>query len=120
MIWPGWEHQLLSAMGRASTKPRVEFLRAWADCEGGSARFNPLNTTLRVPGSSSYNSAGVQHYEDRLQGLAATLLTIRLSHYAGVRDALGRRGIGSRRILQLSESGIRTWGTNPACIERAL
>lgn len=107
-------------MGVRPTLPRRAFLAAWAECEGGTARYNPLNTTLRLPGSTHYNSAGVQHYEDRLQGLAATLLTLRLGYYQELRRALDKPRIGALRILQLSESSIRTWGTNPACIQRVL
>jgi hypothetical protein len=46
--------------------------------EGGTANnsFNPLNTTLPMPGSSKFNSVGVQSYGSLDQGVQATLDTL--------------------------------------------
>lgn len=118
--WPGWEHDLVAALGEGPSNERAWFFRAWHLCEGGTARFNPLNTTLRLVGSTDYNAAGVQHYSDRLMGLAATLLTLRLSYYDDIRKALHEPRISAPRILAKSERAIRIWGTNPLCIAARL
>jgi len=118
--WTGWESELLGALGEHATRPRIRFLRAWAACEGGTARFNPLNTTLYLSGSTAYNRAGVRNYDDAIMGLAATLLTIRLGYYSGIRAALRATDITAAQIALRSRSGIRTWGTNPDCVIRRL
>jgi len=118
--FPNWHRRLLQAMGIVPTNSRLDFLAAWAQAEGGTARFNPLNTTEKVPGSKAYNSAGVQHYSDALQGIAATLLTLRLHYYDRLRAALAADGISALEILSRSTSDVRTWGTNPNTIRRVL
>ena len=51
---------------------------AWELQEGTSARYNPLDTTLPLPGSTNYNSVGVQNYGSWSQGLQATALSLSL------------------------------------------
>jgi hypothetical protein len=118
--FPGWSRVLLEVIGAPVTNENVLFLRAWAACEGGDARYNPLNTTLRLPGSTSYNTAGVQHYADHIMGTAATALTIRLGYYEDIVRALRTPRLTRLQILQRSEGAIRKWGTNPECIRREL
>ena len=62
---PQWDKRLLAACnsrgwdtGRFQPEP-LRLLTAWARSEGGKATWNPLNTTLRLPGSTDYNSIGV-------------------------------------------------------------
>lgn len=120
MTFDGWQRAILSGLGVATSKERSRFLSGWAACEGGTARFNPLNTTLRLAGSERFNSAGVQSYQDELQGVAATLLTLRLVYYGKLRHALRTPGIGADDILRASAQDIAKWGTNPDCIKRWL
>ena len=103
-------------MGVDPSPARVAFLRAWAACEGGDARWNPMNTTLRLPGSTSYNRAGVQHYLDALHGLSATLLTLRLPSYTAIREALHAPHLTAHQIAERSHHALITWGTNPTCV----
>jgi hypothetical protein len=116
----GWRPRLLEAMGIPPHHAAMAFLAAWQECEGGTAAFNPLNTTERVPGSTDYNSAGVQNFPDEISGLAATLLTIRLHPYAIIRHSLARRDLSAQQMVALCASSIRVWGTNPECIARQL
>jgi hypothetical protein len=116
MTWPGWEHELLGALGISPTRSRLSFLRAWARCEGGRAHFNPLNTTFELAGSRRYNSAGVQSYLDRYQGLAATLLTLRLDYYRELLYALRTPGLSAAAIAEQSHTALATWGTGSRCI----
>lgn len=115
-----WRTRLIVAIDSQVSHERLWFLAAWQECEGGTARFNPLNTTYKLQGSTDYNSAGVQHYEDELQGLAATILTLRLSYYRDLMEALRDDRLSARQILARSEKAIRIWGTNPLCIKTTL
>jgi hypothetical protein len=67
----------------------VGILVAWQECEGGPAsRHNPLNTTLRLPGSVAINQEGVQQYPNEAEGIRATVETLRDPRYAGIVQAL--------------------------------
>jgi hypothetical protein len=51
-------------------------LVAWEANEGSRASWNPLDTTLRMPGSTNFNRVGVQNYLSLEQGLQAVALTL--------------------------------------------
>ena len=120
MTWPGWDHQLLGALGLEPTRERRRFLTAWARAEGGNARYNPLNTTMSVPGALDYNSVHVKHYPDQMAGIAATLLTLRLAYYRALVDALRETALGADQILHRGALGVRTWGTSTQLIGEIL
>jgi hypothetical protein len=120
MRFPGYRLAICGALDVKPSAERLDFLGAWADCEGGTARFNAFNTTYRLIGSRNYNSAGVQHYQDALQGTAATLLTLRLPVYADLRAALTAEGLSATEIARRSSRGLAIWGTGNACILRRL
>lgn len=120
MIWTGWDRELLGALDVPATRARLRFLAAWAACEGGSASYNPLNTTYNVAGATTYNSAGVRNYQDRMMGLAATLLTLRLPYYAHLLQALRTPGLSAASIARRGARDMATWGTSAACVERRL
>lgn len=75
--WQGWETAVLQQLGVRPTSPAVQFLDEWAGREGGAAAFNPLNTTLYMPGATSYNSVGVRNFVSPTQGAQATAQTLR-------------------------------------------
>lgn len=120
MTFPGWERRLLIALGSDARPEQVRFLRAWQRAEGGTAHFNPLNTTQPVPGATRYNSVGVKNYPDELSGLAAHLLTLRLPYYARLCAALRSPTLRADEILDAGASGIRTWGTSVALVSSVL
>lgn len=120
MTWPGWERELLGAFGLAPTPQRLRFLDAWAACEGGSAKFNPLNTTFDVAGAGKYNSAGVRNYFDPAMGIGATVLTLRLPYYRRVMSALRSDGLTAESILRAGRADVAKWGTNPDCLATRL
>jgi hypothetical protein len=111
VTWAGWAKQLLGGLGIETTADRLVFLHAWANAEGGTATYNPLNTTLPLPGATDYNRAHVKNYLDALQGTAATMLTLRLHFYDHLRAALGEDGLTPRGILARSGADLDTWGT---------
>jgi hypothetical protein len=111
--FPHWQEKLCYAIAGKVNRQAVRLLTAWQRAEGGSADFNPLNTTMSVPGATLYNKAGVRNYPDELAGLAATLLTLRLAYYRKVVASL-------RSMLLASSPGIHTWGTSVATVAAAL
>lgn len=77
-----WAVVLLKYMNLPVTPSNVSFLVGWAVVEGGNwhntATGNPLNTTLRAPGSQAIagSSAGVQAYPSWATGIEATAQTL--------------------------------------------
>lgn len=80
----GWAMALLGSIGApnnpntAAGRANINYLEAQAKAEGTSARFNPLATTLPAPGSTDFNSHGVQNYataQDGIDAMARTLLS---------------------------------------------
>lgn len=115
-----WDRRLVVALGGRPDAGNLAFLDAWQRAEGGTASFNPLNTTLVLHGSTDYNHAGVQNYADELQGLCGTILTLRLPYYRRVVAALRRGGLDGSAILRASITDVRTWGTSPELIGKVL
>jgi len=99
---------LLRGIGAAPTPAVLQFLYAWRQAEGGTARYNPFNTTPRMTGSSAYNRVGVQNYPDPQTGVNATVKTILNGRYANLVAAL-RAGTSSRAMAQALAAS--PWGT---------
>jgi hypothetical protein len=87
--------------------------------EGGFARNNPFNTTLRLPGSTNYNSVGVQNYNDPAQGVTATVKTLKqhCCGYGKIRRRL-RENASAREIVKAF--GQSEWGTNLSLVQAVL
>ena len=64
-------------------------LVAWAHTEGYGGINNPFNTSLKLEGSTTYNSHGVQNYVSIEDGVTATVRTLKE----------GREEWGYRRII---------------------
>jgi hypothetical protein len=120
LTYAGWQKRLLGGLGIAPSAERLIFLSAWSRAEGGSARWNPLNTTYDVVGAIDYNSAHVKHYLDAAQGTAATILTIRLPYYRALLAALGTDGMTARDIVRGGSAGLDTWGTGARSVAKLL
>ena len=86
-----WARLLLAQLGFSASQGNLVGLVAWMLAEGGwwanRATFNPLNTTLRMPGSQPVNTVGVQAYPSLEVGLAATASTLCLAPYRAIRAA---------------------------------
>jgi hypothetical protein len=71
---------LLNRLGLEPTKNRIMGIVCFAAREGGhwrnKALYNPLNTTRKMAGAVSKNSAGVKAYTSWGQGIEATALTL--------------------------------------------
>lgn len=107
--WPGWEGDVLRAIGAPTTAANVAFLDTWQRYEGGSAAFNPLNTTQNESGATDYNSVGVKNYPSAKVGAKATASTLTNGFYPDVVAALRS---GNPQPSQAVEAQIRTWGTS--------
>jgi hypothetical protein len=80
---PHFDEHLVAAVGGGqlhAVDERRRLLVAWRTVERGAARWNALNTTLGMIGSTTLpgNTAGVQEYDRQLIGLAATVATFAL------------------------------------------
>lgn len=104
-----WESSYLRALGAPNTPANRRFLASWQRWEGGhtnnDARFNYLNTTQRMRGSSAINSVGVQRYANLGQGAQAFARTLRNGKYHDVLSAL-RAGDPYKANVT---AGLSTW-----------
>lgn len=109
---------LLSELGISpSAAPNsVIALEGWAAGEGGGtsaqnpvATYNPLNTTLSEPGSSTINSAGVRAYPSLSVGLQATAATLTEARYRQIVADLATNAVPSATWSAVQSS---PWGTH--------
>lgn len=105
----GWDASLLKAIGAPATKENLRFLDAWQRAEGGTAAFNPLNTTQHAPGATSYNSVGVRNFLDPQQGLSATAKTLLNGYYKPIVSGLRSGRTTAEKLAQAVEAS--PWGT---------
>jgi hypothetical protein len=103
---------LSEMLGDPVTSQNTGAIVSWAQAEGGAwnspAKYNPLNTTKRMPGSYSINGAGVQAYTSWPEGLAATVQTLQGGPYGGILSAL-KAGTSEQAVERAVASSI--WGT---------
>jgi hypothetical protein len=116
---------VLHGLGIEPTRHNVRAMVGWARIEGGhfnnDARFNLLNTTLRKPGLSTFRSVGkgaadIRIYRNYGQGVQATVDTLKLPAYRGIRRAL--RGGSADQVAQAI--GSSPWGTSAAGVMGAI
>lgn len=98
-----WATTLLQKLGAPVSESSIAALTTWMAHEGGhwknSANYNPLNTTLTLPGSESMNSVGVKRYTSWEQGFEATINTL-------TGNKAGQRGYTA--IVEALKSGSST------------
>ena len=89
-----WARLFLQAIGAPTCHENLVVMVAWQAAEGTQASWNPLATTLQMPGSIPFNSVGVQNYTSLAQGLDAihqTLLRGATTYgYGAILTSLGR------------------------------
>lgn len=101
----GFAASVLKTAGFPVTAANVASVEAWVRREGGGGVNNPLNTTLRMPGSSSFNSVGVQNYGSLSTGILATARTLLGGGYSDLIAAF-KSGNG---LCGRSFGGLSTW-----------
>lgn len=83
---------MLTTMGAPSTTANVNSLASWMRHEfpswPPSAKNNPFATTEKMPGSTQFNSVGVQNYANAADGVAANVKTLTNGRYNSIISAL--------------------------------
>lgn len=105
---PAWEQMLAQAVGAPLTPETRRFFDAWRQAEGGTASFNPFNTTQPAPGATSYNSVGVRNYPSLEEGVQATADTLRNGYY---RPLLSDLQHGASAVQLARDVAASPWGT---------
>ena len=105
---------VLQQLGAPVTDNNVSSLTTWMNKEGGwvknNATYNPLNTTLAMPGSKSINKVGVKAYGSFDQGVQATVSTLTGSNasamgYTSIVESLRSNAPLSQTMGAASNSG---------------
>src|SRR5262245_59073724 len=68
---------VLSGLGAPVTENNLAKLGAIARTEGHGGDYNPFNYVVAAPGSSDFNSVGVQNYPDATTGVTMTMKLLR-------------------------------------------
>jgi peptidoglycan hydrolase-like protein with peptidoglycan-binding domain len=100
--------RILKELGAPVTSENLKFLYAWRQAEGKGGRYNPFNTTWKLPGSTNMNKVGVQHYKSLEDGMIATLKTLRNGRYNCIVDGM-KNDAGATEISKCTS--LKTWGT---------
>ena len=100
--------KLLENLGAPVSEENLKFLYAWRQSEGKAGKFNPFNTTWKLPGSTDFNSVGVKNYQTLEDGMIATIKTLKNGRYNCIVDGL-KNDIGASNIAKCES--LKTWGT---------
>lgn len=86
----------------------------WVRAEWGGdtprAKYNPLSTVQPMPGSTPFNTTGVQNFATFDDGLTANALVLLTGDYAPIRQQLAAGNDNSALIAAISSS---RWGSKP-------
>jgi hypothetical protein len=72
-----WAVTLLRSLGAPVCGNNLVALVAWQSAENTDASWNPLATTLPAAGARNFNGIGVKNYPSLLDGIDATIATLR-------------------------------------------
>ena len=113
----GFATMLLSGLGAKATPEAINDVMFWEGKEGGNwhntAKFNPLNTSYTLPGSTNFNTkkpgGGVQAYTSWDQGLQATIGTLTGKNanergYTAIVDFLKKGGGSTADMLKIMQN----------------
>ena len=95
-----WTLAFLDAIHAPKTRGNIGGVLAWAKAENTKAKFNPLATVDRFPGSTglSGNPAGVQNYAKLEHGIQGAVQHLTQNHY-GVVNTLRSGKANAQRIV---------------------
>lgn len=118
-----WIERVRAVLEIPQDHQTYRFFKAWAVSEGGTARWNPLNTTNHVHSTAQgewqgadYNTSGVCNYAKGWQGILATIDTLEQALFADLVVALRQaqaNGTTAEQLVARNRTAIHTWGTNP-------
>lgn len=100
--------KLLKELGAPTSDENMKFLYAWRQAEGKAGKYNPFNTTHKMPDSTNFNKVGVKNYTSIEDGLIATLKTLRNGRYDCIVNGL-KNDIGAAQIAKCPS--LEVWGT---------
>lgn len=100
--------KILNGISAPVTKNNIEYMKAWRLAEGGTASFNPFNTTQKWEGSTNYNHVGVKNYKTEKDGVDATVKTLLNGRYNDIVESL--RSDNPPEVTAASDS-LSVWGT---------
>jgi len=80
----------LMGLGLPVTQSNLLALYGVATREGWNNRYNPLNVVQPEPGSTAFNSVGVQTFPNLSEGVQGAVQLFKGPHWDGVRAALAR------------------------------
>lgn len=107
-------HDFLPRIGAVEHTHNLVAMMAWMQAEGDAGRFNPINTTLGMPGSTDFNWVHVQNYVSYIDGVEATAETLNRGAgkdefgYEPIRHHLRRNSKAIEVVKAVEESA---WGT---------
>lgn len=120
---PTWRERLIAVIGGHQDAEKLRFLDAWQRAEGGTAKWNPLNTTFDLVGATDYNTAGVKNYSRPTWGVCATALTLTgpasgALYYPKLLGHLQSAALTytAEQIVNDCATDIQLWGTSVAAI----
>lgn len=117
---PNWIVRLCALLAIPYTIKASALFTAWGKAEGGTAEFNPLNTTYGLSGVTLYNTDGVRNYPHPVAGLCATALTLILPAYVGILSDLQAGEKTAVQIVTDNATEFDTWGTGSKLILEVL
>ena len=100
--------KLLKELGAPTSDENMKYLYAWRQAEGKAGKYNPFNTTHKMPDSTNFNKVGVKNYSSIEDGLIATLKTLRNGRYDCIVNGL-KNDIGAAQIAKCPS--LKVWGT---------
>lgn len=111
-----WSRELASALGNSSpSADTVRFIAAWTKCEDTRAKYNPLASSHKTEGDSSFNGV-VRNYPDKATGIRMTVETLngRFPGYAKIREGI----VNNNPELALQGLYGSPWGTSGLCVDK--
>lgn len=127
-----WIERMCAMLEIPVTHQIVRLFTAWQKAEGGTAKWNPLNTVDHIhsqahgdwQSSPDYNSTGVCNYNHPWQGILAHVDTFEQPAWANMLVALRQakaNGTTAEEIINQFGSTIKSnWGTSPSLMVQIL
>lgn len=105
---------VLAKLNLPATGPNIAVLSGLALSEGrGLAGWNPFDTTQKAPGSTAFNSAGVQNYSSFQQGVDATAQTLNNGLYDSLLTGLAEQQPLSYYVSGPGFTSLKIWQRGP-------
>lgn len=124
---PFWIPKTLAPLGAKPGIENTRVLEAQALAEGGTAKWNPLNSSLAsVPIGPNYNDVPVRNYLFPVVGICMTAMTFAgrdstgILHYPGILGDLQNGTKTAEQIVNDNWDEYLTWGTDPATMLEVL